>query len=432
MKVINSLPVSAFGGLNFVIKEAIDLKINSLLNNNLPVMAKQSKYDWFDVIMSYWSVFFCGGDCAEDLAINLKDGIRNNPLINIPSPDRVLNRLKSLSDTPQFLTAKRGKVVHQFSLAEELNRLNIKMLSALPGFQKKDVVLDYDNTLIFTEKADARLTYKKENGYFPGVGIVGKHIVYLENRNGNSTAHVLQHKTIERMCALLKEAGVTIDVIRADSASYTYEIIKAIETNAKRFFIKARMTGTLEKAIANIKEWKEIKMGDSIVLRGTTSFTPFVRSSKDHGDDIDNLKQYRVVVTKKARSDGQINAFTGEACIYSPIMTNDFKMTDDEVVYFYNARGAQEREFDILKNDFGWDKMPFSKLEQNTVFLLIMSMCRNLYAHIIEKFSEKVKFLSPNFRIKKFIFRFICIPGKWVKSGGQPKLRLYGTCNFKT
>jgi len=36
MKVLNPLPVSSFGGLNFVIKEAIDLKINGLLNTTLP------------------------------------------------------------------------------------------------------------------------------------------------------------------------------------------------------------------------------------------------------------------------------------------------------------------------------------------------------------------------------------------------------------
>jgi hypothetical protein len=134
MKVLNSLPVSSFGGLNFVIKEAIDLKINSLLNSSLPTMPKQSKYNWFDVLMSYWSVFFCGGDCAEDLAINLKDGLQNNPFISIPSPDRVLDRIKSLSDAPEHYTTKRGKSKHQFSLAENLNRLNIKMLSLLPGF----------------------------------------------------------------------------------------------------------------------------------------------------------------------------------------------------------------------------------------------------------------------------------------------------------
>lgn len=42
-------------------------------------------------------------------------------------------------------------------------------------------------------------------------------------------------------------------------------------------------------------------------------------------------------------------------------MTNDFDLTNDDVVFFYNARGASEREFDILKNDFGWNKKPFSK-----------------------------------------------------------------------
>jgi transposase len=231
---------------------------------------------------------------------------------------------------------------------------------------------------------------------------------------------------------LLHEAGVTIDVIRADSASYTYEIIKAIEMNSKCFFVKARMTGVLEKAITNIKEWKEVKVGDKILLRGSTTFTPFERSAREHGDNNDNLREYRTVVTKEPRRDGQINIFTGEACNYSTIMTNDFDMTDDEVVFFYNARGTQEREFDVLKNDFGWDKMPFSKLEQNTVFLLIMAMCRNFYAHVIEKFSKTITFLSPSFRIKKFIFRFICIPGKWVKSSGQSILRLYGTHCFKT
>lgn len=432
MKILNSPAISAFGGLNFVIKEAIDLKINKLFDNNLPKLPKQSKFNWFDIVMSYWSVFFCGGDCAEDLNINLKNGIRNNPFINVPSPDRVLDRIKSLADTAELFSAKRGKKEHHFSLGEELNRLNLKLLSLLPGFNKKDVVLDYDNTIIFTEKSDAERTYKKENGYCPGVGLIGKHVVYVENRNGSSNAHILQHETIERMCSMLHEAGVTIDVIRADSASYTYEIVKAMEKNAKRLFIKARMTGAVEHAISSIKEWEEIKIGTDIMFRGSTTFTPFVRSAKDLDGNTDSLKEYRLVVTKEARKDGQINMFTGEACIYSSILTNDFEMTDDEVVFFYNARGSEEREFDVLKNDFGWNNMPFSKLEQNTVFLLIMAMCKNLYTHIIEKFSALIKFLSPNFRIKKFIFRFICTPTKWITTGRSHYLRVYGTIAFKT
>ena len=427
MKIHNSSAITPFGGLNFVIKEAIDLNINTLLSSNLPRLPQQCKYNWFDILMSYWSVFFCGGDCAEDLAINLKNGLNNNPYINIPSPDRVLERIKSLSDSTQICTANRGEKEHQFSLAEGLNRLNLRMLSLLPGFNKTNVVLDYDNTLIFTEKADARMTYKKSNGYFPGVGMIGKHVVYVENRNGNSSAHVMQHETIERMAALLREAGITIDVIRADSASYTYDIIKSMEKTAKRIFIKARMSEPLEKAIADIKEWKEVKLGDEILFRGSTTFTPFIRFARGNQDKTGSLNEYRLVVTKEARKDGQINLFTGEAFNYSPIMTNDFDKTDDEVVFFYNARGAQEKEFDELKNDFGWNKMPFSKMEQNTVFLLFMAMCKNLYAHMIVRFSEKIKSLSPHFRIKTFIFRFICIPAKWTVSGRTRHLILYGS-----
>jgi len=427
MKILNSPTISPFGGINFVIKEAIDLNINMLLVNNLPNLPQQSQYNWFDILMSYWSVFFCGGDCAEDLAFNIKKGLHNNPFINIPSPDRVLERIKSLSVASQLSTTKRGEKDHQFSLAEELNRLNLKMLSLFPGFDKKDVVLDYDNTIIFTEKADARMTYQKEFGYCPGVGMIGKHIVYVENRNGNSAAHIMQHETIERMAALLNEAGVTIDVIRADSASYNYETVKAMEKTANRIFIRARMTQTLEEAISNIKEWKEIKVGEDILLRGSTTFVPFVRYARGNNEKTNSLQEYRVVITKEARKDGQINLFTGEAYNYSPIITNDFEMTDDEVVHFYNARGSQEKEFDELKNDFGWNKMPFSRLEQNTVFLLVMAMCKNLYAHMIVKFSKTIKSLSPNFRVKKFIFRFICIPGKWIDSGRTKKLRLYGS-----
>jgi hypothetical protein len=33
-----------------------------------------------------------------------------------------------------------------------------------------------------------------------------------------------------------------------------------------------------------------------------------------------------------------------------------------------------------------------------------IAMCRNFYAHIIDKFAKVVKFLSAHFRIKKYIF----------------------------
>tara|TARA_R110001583_G_scaffold86177_1_gene225398 strand:- start:4978 stop:5199 length:222 start_codon:yes stop_codon:yes gene_type:complete len=68
-----------------------------------------------------------------------------------------------------------------------------------------------------------------------------------------------------------------------------------------------------------------------------------------------------------------------------------------------------EKQFDILKNDFGWGHMPFSSLADNNVFLYFAAMCRNPYNNIIKVFSKKHKGPKPNFRMKKFLFRFIIL-----------------------
>jgi hypothetical protein len=89
MKLIRSKALSPFGGLNFVLEE-LDIKnIGRTFNKNLPKLNKQSQYDWRDLIYSYFSIYFCGGDCAEDLASNFRPSLTQLPFLKVPSPDRV-------------------------------------------------------------------------------------------------------------------------------------------------------------------------------------------------------------------------------------------------------------------------------------------------------------------------------------------------------
>jgi hypothetical protein len=312
-----------------------------------------------------------------------------------------------------------------------LSRLNIRLLKKLFKFKDKEIVLDYDNTFVYTQKADAKKTYTKGTGYCPGVGMIGNNIVYVENRNGNCGPHTLQDETLERMFKLLEEHNINVNVFRADSASYQLTTISTINKHVDKFYIKAVVNETVSEAIKSIDQWTEVKIEGKIFLRGSTRFTPFKNAARRLKQK-DLLKEYRLVVTKEPRRDGQINIFTGESYIYSPILTNDFEKTNDEVVKFYNQRGKQEREFDVLKNDFAWSCLPFSKIEQNTVFMILTAMCRNIYDYIIRKFSSTYKMLQPYFRIKKFIFRFICLPAKWIVNGRQRKLRIYGDIAYKT
>jgi len=432
MKVLKSSRISPFGGLNFVIEQLDQLGIGDLLEKELPILSPQCKYSWKDLLYSFWSIFFCGGDCIEDLGNHLKIAFEKNPMVKLPSPDRVLDRMKELAKPQSEFTAPRGISKHYFSINKDLNRLNLKLLKLLSSSQlEKGVVLDYDNTLIYSKKEDSLMTYKKQCGYAPGVGIVGQNIVYVENRNGNSGAANLQDETLERMFSLLKEENIKVDCFRADAASYRRLTLKTIIENSNRFYIRAVMSESLDEAIKQIDDWQEVELENEIAYRGSTMFIPFEKIIKRIKSN-EKFEPYRLVVTKVKRSDGQINLYTGEACNYSAILTNDQDKSDDEVVDFYNQRGAAEKEFDVLKNDFGWNNMPFSKLEFNTVFLIFSAICRNIYNEIINVFSQKVEGLLPIFRIKKFIFRFICIPAKWIKTGRTYKLRLYGEIAFKT
>jgi hypothetical protein len=432
MKIIKSESITPFGGLNFVFDEFEKIGLGSFINKELPNLPAQSEYSWKDIFYSFWAIFFCGGDCAEDLSGNFKASFSTNPFVKIPSPDRVLNRMKELAEPMQLFDTVRGDKLHEFGINTLLTGVNLSMIKKLRLLDKRtDITLDYDNTILFTEKSDARMTYKNDYGYCPGVGSIGRTIVYVENRNGNSDAQTLQDKTIERMFDALAKAKIKINRFRADGASYQLRTIWVASERANKIYIRARKDHSVMREIASITDWKEVKSKEGVGHYGSIEYTPFIKRAKEHKLQ-HLLKQYRLVVYKTPNKDGQLDLFTGEACEYSAIITTDREMSDFEVVQFYNQRGAAEKEFDILKNDFGWNNMPFSKLEQNSVFLIICAICRNLYDYIIRLFSKRTNILFPNFRIKKFIFRFICIPAKWVKSARTKKLRLYGNLSYRT
>jgi len=54
--------------------------------------------------------------------------------------------------------------------------------------------------------------------------------------------------------------------------------------------------------------------------------------------------------------------FTDDAKLYLFILTDNWLMTEKEVIEFYNARGGEEKNFDVLNNDFNscfqrWDTL---------------------------------------------------------------------------
>lgn len=107
------------------------------------------------------------------------------------------------------------------------------------------------------------------------------------------------------------------------------------------------------------------------------------------------------------------------------ILTNDFDSDVREIVEFYNMRGGKERIFDDMNNGFGWKRLPKSFMAENTVYLLMTVIIRNFYKTIIKRMNVKEFGLSTTSRIKTFVFKFISVPAKWIKTSGEYRLNIY-------
>ena len=113
-------------------------------------------------------------------------------------------------------------------------------------------------------------------------------------------------------------------------------------------------------------------------------------------------KAYRLVIQRQKRMDGVQDLWEGEYT-YRCILTNDYESSTREIVEFYNLRGGKERIFDDMNNG-------------------------KFYKAIIHRLDVKRFGLNATSRIKAFVFRFVSVPAKWIRTSRRYVLNIY-TCN---
>jgi len=412
--------INPFGGINFINEILENKGLYELIDKTLGNRAAQAEYSYSDIIKAIWMITFCGGDCAEDITEHLGPYLTSIKGFKTPGADAILRVQKQLATEKELHISQSG-VEHEFNINMELNRLMVKMLIHLHQLspENTDYTFDYDNQFIPTGKHDAKRSYKHADGYFPGIASINNMPVYFENRNGNSNVKFKQEETLKRAYSLLKEFGISIKRSRMDCGSFSKEIVKVVEECSEYFYIRAMRCDDLFMEIQKIKTWQTVEINYKQYEVASIEYAPFKQK-----------KAYRYVICREKNPSGQGNLFTGDYYLYRAIMTNDRDMSELEVISFYNERGESERLFDEMNNDFNWEKLPFSFLHENTVYMVIMAMCRNVFHYLTEFISKKVDFIKPYFRLKKFIFRFIVVPAKWIKHARREVLKVFSTKKY--
>jgi len=325
------------------------------------------------------SVYFTGGDCAEDISVHLREHLEKVGGLSVCSPDTILRGIKELATPTKTLASPTG-VVHEFNINLRLNKLLVKALKRtgqLTCGLQQDYTLGYDNQVIATEKYEAKKAYKKCEGYQPGVACIGDNIVYIEGRNGNSQAKFQQAETLGRAFDCPDGEQIAIKRFRADGASFQQRVVDLASQKTEKFYIRAKMTSHLEQRVGAMSDenWKKIRLGiQQMEVTQLTGFRPF-----------DGKTAYRLVISRIKRKDQQADLFSGKAYTYRAILTNDLEWGQKQIVAFYNQRGLAEKTFDCMNNDFGWSKLPCSFLNENTVFMILTALYANLYRFILAR-----------------------------------------------
>ena len=244
------------------------------------------------------------------------------------------------------------------------------------------------------------------------MAVIGDLIVGIENRDGNANVRFHQQDTLERIYSNLESEDIHIKRSRMDCGSCSREIVETVEKHSELFYIRANRCGSLYDSLLALRGWQREE------INGIEYELNSIITEKWEG------KAYRLVIQRERRMDGEQDLWEGEYT-YRCILTNDYTSTNREIVEFYNLRGGKERIFDDMNNGFGWARLPKSFMAENTVFLLLTAIIHNFYKFLMGRLDTKAFGLKKTSRIKAFVFKFISVPAKWIRTARHYELNIY-------
>ena len=148
---IKSEKLTPFGGI-FSIMEQFDSMLSPIIDQALGQRCRSIiGYQYSETVRSLMSVYFCGGDCVEDVTSHLMRHLSCHPMLRTCSSDTILRAIRELTQDNISYTSAQGKT-YDFNTADKLNALLIKALIStgeLNEVESYDV--DFDHQFFETE-----------------------------------------------------------------------------------------------------------------------------------------------------------------------------------------------------------------------------------------------------------------------------------------
>lgn len=409
-------PVDSFGGLDifrtFFNKNA-DL-ISNALKTHLGSRPKQSKYSYEDVLFTFMSSCLVGGSFIEDFN-RLKQRMPSGHFQEFCSPDTFTNVMCQLSEHRNFSISescdKDNETLYSYFFNSTMNDLLISFVEAFDPESLQSDILDHDHSKLFSSKHDSKYCYKGQ-GYYTSLFCVNNTPLYVSMQDGNAVPKKELVSVLEAGLSALQKRGKSFKIFRADGAAYNKDVIQKILQYCPYFVTRANKSAARQEPI-KAEMCSKVVINPACKSKNEPDREFLVFEQKDNFAGT-NCRR----IFYKAAIDSQPDLFSEIS--FFEIITNlpQDQYSTVEIIQMYQNRGASERLFDELKNDYNAAHLPMSAACYNLTCLIVCCIAKIF----IQAFKVQLANLTNGYvrithRIKRLTFLLISIPAKIIRHG---------------
>lgn len=440
----------AHGGIGAVHLLAQKVGLQDQIDSRVEVLKQHRPYHESDHVLNIAYNILCGGRTLDDIEVRRNDGVFLDALETESIPD----------PTTAGDFCRRFDVAQIEALMDAYNASRLEVWRRQPdSFFQCTARIDADGSMVETLgecKEGMDISYKGTWGYHPllvSLANTGEPL-YLENRSGNRPSHEGVVPLFDKAIALCRTAGFRDVLLRGDTDfSLTSEFDRWDEDGVRFIFgydAIPKLKGLADELAE--EEFSElVRRAERVLKTEPRRRPPNVKEEIVTEREYKNIKlkseeiaefdyrpskckeSYRMVTVRK-----NLSVERGELVLFDEVryffyITNDRKLTAEEVVREASQRCNQENLIEQLKNGVRALHAPVNTLNANWAYMVMASLAWSLKAWMAlmvpvsprwrdKHNAHKETLLRMEFRT--FLAAFVEVPAQIVRTGRRLVYRL--------
>jgi hypothetical protein len=417
------------------------LGLTAALNAKLHLLKRHVPYFESDHVLNLTYNLLVGGKTINDLEL-----LRNNETYlhlldaqRIPAPTTAGDFLRRFAD---------GDIEQ---LMDVINNTRLLVWQLQPEAFFEQAIIEGDGSIVETMgqcKQGIDISYNRKWGYHPLLLSLAntQEPLFVFNRSANRPSHEGAAGYFDRAVRLCQQAGFRKILLRGDTDFSQTAYLDGWDAAGIGFVFGLDASKTLKVKAQAVPErtWRPLQRPPRYQVATTIRERPAnvkdevvqrrgFRKVRLLGEDVAALvyrpvacgQDYMVVVVRKHLLWEQRGKPAEEETRYFFYITNQWRWTDAEVVYFANDRCNQENLIQQLKNGVGALRAPVNTLAANWAYMVIGCLAWSMKAWlglVQPKSVQARQLLTMEYR--KFLDEVMLLPCQIITTGKRLVIRL--------